>query len=150
MNKMLLLFSVVFAFGGAPDGSARITKAWRYQAMFDKADLVVIARVVVSKDTDERSMLGPFHVIGVSTEYKTHLTLKGDKSVATFRLHHYRLASESEKETIANGPNLIRFSFEHSAFLLFLIREPDGSYAPITGQEDPAIYSVLELRGSAD
>lgn len=138
------------AIGGVPDGTARITKAWRYQEMFDKADLVVIARVVAGTDTDERSTLGPFNVIGVTTEFRTHLILKGDKGITAFQLHHYRFASEAENEAIANGPNLIRFSWEHAPFLLFLIKEPDGRYAPVTGQEDPAIYSVLELRGSAD
>jgi hypothetical protein len=118
--------------------------------MFDKADFVVIARVVATKDTDERSALGPFNVIGVATEFRPHLILKGDKSLTAFQLHHYRLASEAQNEAIANGPNLIRLSWEHAPFLLFLIKEPDGRYAPVTGQEDPAIYSVLELRGSAD
>ena len=118
--------------------------------MFDKADLVVIARVVATKDTDERSTLLSFDAIGVVTEFKTHLILKGEKKINRFQLHHYRLASESDKETIANGPNLISFSRERVPCLLFLVKERDGRYAPVTGQEDPALHSVLELGGTAD
>jgi hypothetical protein len=118
--------------------------------MFDKADLVVIARVAATKDTDERSTILTLNVIGVVTEFRTHLILKGDKSIKTFQLHHYRLASESDKWTVANGPSLIRFSWEHPPFLLFLIKEGDGRYAPVTGQEDPDAFSVLEIKGGAD
>jgi hypothetical protein len=147
MQRTLVIYFFVLA---APDATGRITKAWRYQEMFDKADLVAIARVVTTKDTNERSTLGPFHVIGVTTDFNAHLIVKGNKSIKAFQLHHYKFASEAENETIANGPNLIRFSFEHPAFLLFLTKEADGRYAPVTGQEDPAVYSVLELGGSAD
>ena len=118
--------------------------------MFNKADLVVIARVVATKDTDERSTILTINVIGVVTEFRTHLVLKGNQNIKTFQLHHYRVASKADLETVANGPSLIRFSFEHPAFLLFLRREPDGKYAPVTGQEDPASLSVLELTGGAD
>ena len=118
--------------------------------MFDKADFVVIARVVTTKDTTERSRILSLNVIGVETEFKIHLILKGDKSVETFQLHHYRAASEASDAVVANGPNLVRFSFEHPAFLLFLSKEGDGRYVPVTGQEDPAAFSVLELTGGAD
>jgi len=148
---MQLISFLVLGFGlVADDANARITKAWRYQEMFDKADLVVIARVAATKDTDERSTILTLDVIGVVTEFRTHLILKGDKSIKTFQLHHYRLVSESDKWNIANGPNLISFSWEHPPFLLFLTREGDGRYAPVTGQEDPNAFSVLELRGGAD
>lgn len=150
MNKRLVFLVVIFALTDPHDGSARITKAWRYQEMFDKADLVAIGRVVTSKDSDEHTTLGPFKVIGVVTDFKIHLVIKGSKSVTGLQLHHYRLASDAQNETIANGPNLIKFSWQHSPFLLFLAKERDGKYAPVTGQEDPGIYSVLELRGSAD
>lgn len=150
MNRTLLLCFTVFVLGLVHNGAARITKAWRYEEMFDKADLVVIARVVTTTDTEERSTILSLNVIGVVTDFKTHLILKGNKSVETFQLHHYRVASKEQKAAVANGPSFIRFSFEHPAFLLFLSREPDGRYAAVTGQEDPAAFSVLELTGGAD
>lgn len=118
--------------------------------MFEKADLVVIARVVNTLDTAERSTILDLNVIGVTTEFRTHLIFKGDKTIETFRLHHYRLASSSDSSTIANGPSLIFFSWAHPSFLLFLTKETDGKYAPVSGQEDPADFSVLELKGAAD
>src|SRR2546423_6209700 len=103
MNRTLLASFLVFTIGVAPIGSARITKGWRYQEMFDKAALVVIARVVTTNDTDERSTILSHKVIGVATDFKTYLVLKGDKAIETFQLHHYRFASDSDKSTIANG-----------------------------------------------
>jgi len=129
---------------------ARLTYAWTYQEMFERADLVVIAGVVSSKDTEERrTLLDDIRVIGVTTEFKSYLVLKGDKNVATFRLHHYRLQSEAD-ENIVNGPDLVRIPKHPATFLLFLSKEPDGRYAPVTGQTDPAGLSVLELRGWAE
>jgi hypothetical protein len=118
--------------------------------MFDQADLVVIARVVKTEDTDERSKILTLNAVGVITEFRTHLVLKGSKNFKTFQLHHYRLANPSDEETIANGPNFVEFSRDSAPCLLFLAKERDGRYAPVTGQEDPALYSVLELGGIAD
>jgi hypothetical protein len=150
MKKILLVCCFGAAFILVPDSRARLTKPWRYQEMFDRADLVVIARVVTTKDTSERSTILGLDVIGVTTDFRTHLILKGDKSIASFQLHHYRVASVAADASLANGPNFIRFSFEHPAFLLFLNKADDGRYVPVTGQEDPGAFSVLELTGGAD
>jgi len=34
-------------------------------------------------------------------------------------------------------------------YLMFLVAEPDGRHAPVTGQTDPATFSILEARGFA-
>jgi hypothetical protein len=119
--------------------------------MFDKADLVVIARPTSTKDTDERStVLHDIPVVGVSTEFDARLVLKGSK-ISTFKLHHYRLQSFDDWR-IANGPGLIKIEIhphQHKDFLLFLRREKDGGYVPVTDQTDPAGTSVIELQGGA-
>ncbi|HYK23177.1 MAG TPA: hypothetical protein VEU75_00775, partial [Candidatus Acidoferrum sp.] len=69
--------------------------------------------------------------------------------LATFQLHHYRFRSEDDR-LAANSPNLVEPSGQHQVFLLFLVKERDGRYAPVTGQTDPATFSVLELKGGAD
>jgi hypothetical protein len=118
--------------------------------MFDKADLVTIAYVVSTKDTEERStILDGIKVIGVATEFKSALILKGPKGVTNFQLHHYRFQSESDRENIANSPALLQIGPYHPVFLLFLVKESDGRYAPVTGQTDPAMFSVLPLNGAA-
>ena len=129
---------------------ARIGESWTYQEMFEKADLVVIAYVLSTKDTDERtSILNDTNVIGVTTEFKTCLILKAAKKMATFGLHHFRYPSENDRIDIADGPNLIQIGPYNPVFLLFLVQEADGRFAPVTGQIDPASYSVLKLNGAA-
>jgi hypothetical protein len=119
--------------------------------MFDKSDLVTIAQSVSTKDTDERSvLLDNIKVVGVTTDFKAALILKGPKDIRVFKLHHYRLESRSD-ENVVNRPNLIPTAQpgpQHRAFLLFLTKEPDGRYAPVTGQTDPVTLSVLELTGA--
>ena len=41
-------------------------------------------------------------------------------------------------ENIPPGP--------HPDFLMFLTKEKDGRYVPVTGQVDPALFSVIELK----
>jgi hypothetical protein len=141
---------VVLATVGTSSG--RITAAWTYQQMYDKADLVVIAYAVSTKDTAERTTLNDLEphvpVVGVTSEFKTSLVLKGPRELEKFQLHHYRFAS-ADDQLAANSPDLVRFSERHVPFLMLLVRERDGRYAPVTGQTDPASFSVLELRGGA-
>ena len=127
--------------------------AWSYEEMFAKADLVAIAKPISTQDTKERSRLsGPGDVVptvGMVTEFDSRLILKGDKKTKHFILHHYRLAESNI--AIVNGPSLVAFdSKEPASYLLFLVREPDGRYAPVGGQDDPGLFSVLKLGGMAD
>src|SRR6266446_2495500 len=149
MNRMPVMLSLLVAVGLVSDGKARITKAWEDQEVFDKADLVVIGQVTSTRDTEERNTVLTHNVIGVVTEFRTQLILKGEESIKSLQLHHYRLASKSDAQTIANGPALIEIPKDkHPTYLLFLIRETDGKYAPATDQTDPAAKSVLRLRGA--
>jgi hypothetical protein len=88
-------------------------------------------------------------VIGVVSEFKTSLVLKGPRDSTTFQLHHYRFAS-ADDQLAANSPDLIRLSEGHFPFLMFLVKEPDGRYAPVTGQTDPASRSVIELKAAPE
>lgn len=126
--------------------SARFgSEAMTYQEMFDKADLVVIATALATKDTNEQTkLLDRVQVIGVETEFATRATLKGTKNVRRFLLHHFR---ELEDRFTEDGPHLIYITpGRHPDFLMFLIKEKDGRYAPVTGQIDPASFSMLELK----
>jgi hypothetical protein len=147
------ILAVALMFAVLPVLNARITQAWTYQEMFSKADLVVIADVVSTSETEERSALTDVEphvaVIGVVTSFKSRLVLKGSPSLSSFRLHYYRFQIEDDK-LAANSPELIEISGKDQTFLLFLTKEPDGKYAPVTGQTDPASFSVLELKGAAN
>ena len=132
--------------------SARLMQAWSYQEMFDKADMVVIAKPTATKDTAETNILpniGPdIKVKGLATDFDVRTVMKGDRT-NRFVLHHYRLAKTNE--LMLNGPNLVGFDLaKHESFLLFLTKESDGRYAPVTGQTDPGLLSVLKLDGIAE
>lgn len=148
--RIFLILVLMFSAPRVMD--ARIVKPWTYQEMFDKADLVVIAEVLSTKDTEERSALQDLEphvdVIGIVTDFKSRLTLKGSQNVKTFQLHHYRFQSEDDK-LAANSPDLVELSGQRQVFLLFLVKERNGRYAPVTGQTDPASFAVLELKGAA-
>jgi hypothetical protein len=139
------LLSIVLALIVPSVLMGRIMQPWTFREMFDKADLVVIAEVVSTKDTDERStLLEEIKVVGVVTDFKSLLILKGPKSATTFQLHHYRLQNKADVN-VMNGPDLVQIGPHNPAFLLFLTKEHDGRYAPVTGQTDPATFSVVPL-----
>jgi hypothetical protein len=98
----------------------------------------------------------PVPVIGVNTEFKALLVLKGPKR-QRFMLHHYREASKPDPNTvILGGPDLLNFEgpkdssgsvFSGKRYLLFLVHEADDRFAPVSGQQDPRGISVQELGG---
>jgi hypothetical protein len=124
-----------------PFAGARNIEQWSYEELFAKSDFVVIARLVSkTHDTKERSVLrhniSPgVDVIGVVTEFESELVIKGSRR-KTFTLHHYRMAPFDG--VMLNGPGLV--SFEPGPvpqpFLMFLVRESDGRFAPVAFQTD--------------
>ena len=130
---------------------ARLTKSWSYQELYDQADLVVVAKPIATQDTTEKATLPELtyvHVVGLSTEFDISVVMKGDKSVKKATLHHYRLADP--KQLMRNGPSLASFDPKQlTRFLLFLHRETDGRYSPVSGQTDPNLVSVIKLEGPA-
>jgi hypothetical protein len=115
-----------------------------YREYAEKADLIVVAQAVDrTRDTSERATLpgvavreaddtpGPFEVIGVETRFRPLLIFKGAEGLGEFTLHHYR---DKVERCGANCVSL--FAFDPDAgnrtgtFLLFLVEERDGRYAP--------------------
>jgi RHS repeat-associated protein len=81
-------------------------------------------------------------------KFESCLVLKGDKKIARFQLHHYRYRSADDEDAVANTPEFVKITRgRKTTFLLFLVRESDGKYVPVTGQTDPALFSVLLLKG---
>jgi hypothetical protein len=55
----------------------------------------------------------------------------------TLVLHHYR--GDGQLGMI-NGPEFVAFDpASKRSYCLYLIRERDGRYAPVTGQQDPGL-----------
>jgi len=124
--------------------------AWSYQRLLEKSDLVVVASPVTVEDTQERLGLPGLEsqrVIGVETKLQVAAVFKGDKEIKSIVLHHYR----ADGPSVPNGPNLVAFDpSKKRAFLIFLVREQDGRYAPASGQIDPAMFAVHALEGPLD
>lgn len=145
---LLLLTTPLLCFG-------RLMKAWTYQELFDQADLVVVAVPISTHDTKESGGLpgwSTIETVGVNTEFQSSVVMKGDTKVKKFILHHYRL--KNPKQIPPNAPSFVGFKppfkLETSErFLLFLKRESDGKYAPVSGQIDPALFDVVKLNGMA-
>lgn len=128
-------------------GFSRLEKGMTYQEMESQADLVVIAKPTSTKEMTEGEEVlgGTWKVIGLSTKFSVHAILKGDKDLKSFVLHHYRINGDSK--ALINGPNFVHFDPKaRYCFLLFLRKEPDGRYAPVAGQIDPAITSIITLK----
>jgi len=153
------LITVGIACCGASWSNARVMAKVTYQELLDRSDLVVIAAPTVkTTDTNEKSFFpniftqhpdgtkSPIESIGVQTPFEVSAVLKGEKSIQSFVLHHYREASS----TVAmDGPVLVFFDptdmSKRSSYLLFLVREPDGRYAPTAGQTDPGLMGIVRV-----
>jgi hypothetical protein len=141
------LIVLVLLLATATLAEARISEAWTYQRLYDRADLVVVGVVASTTDTSEATILPSLrpdvHVIGVSTEFRIGGIFKGDVHLKSCVLHHYRLANPGS--VLVNGPALVSFDVTaRRHYLLFLTREADGRYMPVAGQTDSA-KSVFEL-----
>ena len=132
----------------------RIKPCWSYKMMHEQADLVVIAKPISTTGTSERAVLPNIspdvHVVGVQTEFNVRVVLKGETATKKIVLHHYRLASV-ENGRVRGAPHLVSFDGEQrQCCLLFLKKETDGRYAPLTGQTDPGDDSVISLASDAN
>jgi hypothetical protein len=148
MKHAMVIAALFCALVALDHVSARLMQDWTYQELFAKSDLVAIAKpVTATRDTNEQSLLADISpsepVIGVTTEFESLLMLKGQKQ-DRFVLHHYRRKSN---EPVVNGPMLVSFdpANDRKSYLVFLIREHDGRFAPVAGQTDPGAFSVQEL-----
>jgi hypothetical protein len=148
-TAVLLAISVSSAF-------AYLITPWSYADLFAKSDFVVIATPLTApRDTSERMTLQdispPVRVIGVTTEFQTLFVLKGSRR-QRFKLHHYREPPPKPNVIVMGGPALATFdpAKGRKRYLLFLVREADGRFAPVSGQKDPANISVQEVFGDTD
>ncbi len=137
----IIMFSVL-CFGRQAVAGTVIE--YPYQQYANKSDLIVIAEASArTKDTPETTdvpnmgslkldgTLSPIPARGVETTFKVLSTLKGDQDMTNLTLHHYRY---NGNKAFINGPPLPTFDPDDKqkthTFLMFLVREPDGRFAP--------------------
>jgi hypothetical protein len=158
---VLAIIAVAILVCAAPNPSeARLMTVLSYSQVLDESDLVVIA-TPKSKTTDmkeqaylpnifrqdEKGNQSEVKAIGVETIFEVAAVLKGDQAIKLFTLHHYREVQTAAGEL--NGPLLVFFdpsdTSQLNSYLLFLVREPDGRYAPTGGQTDPGYKAINRL-----
>jgi hypothetical protein len=148
-----LVLATAFLLGMTSILAARAVRIWPYQELLKKSDLAVIAAPAATNDTKEHIDLPGFpgeHVIGVETRFTVSAVLKGDKAIKDFVLHHYRTADGTNIPHVPNGPSFLAFpqvenpTSVQRTYILFLLREADGRYAPVVGQTDPGL-GIKEL-----
>ena len=141
IRSFLILAAATFV------ANARLINSRTFRELDKRADIIVVAKPVSTKETAEQiNLRGVGPAVGLSSEFEVNLVLKGDNSLKQLVVHHYRLANPDLR--ICNAPNLAWFDPKESKrYLLFLQREPDGRYAPFD-QVDPAWTSILMLSGT--
>jgi len=168
-SRRLFAKSLTLALGAAaillcvmPEpAQARLVSWLSYQEMLAKSDLVVIANPLnKTADTKERSVLpgisqqdrdgrqSKIASVGVETVFTVLAVLKGNSAIKRFTLHHYREADSSGAPGIG-GPLLVKFDpsdvSARGSYLMFLVREPDGRFAPVGGQTDPGMQAICSM-----
>jgi hypothetical protein len=127
---------------------------WTSQELYDRADLVVIAKYISTTNTTEESVLPSIspdvHVIGLSSKFDITIVMKGDANLKRITLHHYKLAPLPPNTIMVNGPNLASFDSakDYTRYLLFLNLEADGRYAPVFSQTSPDNNAIFKLDGN--
>ena len=151
-STRLAVLAAAILLGMAGIVAASRIRIWNYQELLDRSDLVALATPAATNDTQERIDLPGFegeHVIGVETKFLVSAVLKGDKAQTNVVLHHYRTADGTNIPHVPNGPSFVSFSPAENptiqrTYILFLVREADGRYAPVVGQSDPGL-GIKEL-----
>jgi hypothetical protein len=120
---------------------ARLEPDSDIDVLLPQSDLIVIARPVSVKETDEKtSVFWPWPqipVVGVETTFEVLSVLKGSGALKQFVFHHFRRIEKPHREL--DSPQLVSFDPNtNESFLLFLKVESEGRYASAAGQVDPA------------
>ena len=157
----LLLRSVAFpvlvtasaAIFLVPKLQPRAVQILSYQELLDRSDLAVIAAAIGrTADTGEACALPNISLrcVGVGTAFRVSAVLKGDRHITSLTLHHCRVSRTPDEGGYANGPAFVYFDpadpSRSGSYLLFLVREIDGRYAPAGGQMDPGINAITKLK----
>ena len=126
---------------------------WSHQEVYDKADIVVVAKPTAMHETSEKTGLpdcSNCEVIGLYTDFDISLVMKGDTNLTKLTLHHYREVPRPPNVVEIGAPHLASFDPKSpTSYLLFLHRDSDGRYSPVSGQTDPTMFSIFSLGGHA-
>ncbi|WP_020470537.1 hypothetical protein [Zavarzinella formosa] len=154
----------------ASTASGRLIPGWPYERLFKEADLVVIAVPVSEKKTNDR--FGEpqeehlqLKVEGVQTKFEVRHILKGKADGKHIKMLHFQFAKPEKNEivVIEDGPMFVAIRLKGLTvqenkdtlylpppeYLLFLRRQKDGRYEPVSGRYDPE-FAVREVAKPLD
>lgn len=148
---MRICIALIFLLVLPDVGGARTTTAWTYQAMYDEAELVVIAKPVSVSQSNEFVLLPNFsprtNVYEVQALFSIGVVLKGTNTTLSLQLRYFKLA-DPHQFALA-GPAFVQFDpAQRHSYLMFLRSDQNGSYSPVTGQPDAAV-AIIELESNA-
>lgn len=120
---------------------ARLKPTFGYKKLFKESDVVVIATVVKTDDTDDKFPGHEREFKGQDTEFEIQKVIQGDVDGERLKLLHFKYVGTPP----ANGPMLVKFEpgletegfmMAQAEYMLFLKRTDDGRYVPVSGQYD--------------
>jgi hypothetical protein len=162
-SRVSLIVAALTAIGA----ETRIGEPWPAAKLTEKADYIVIGRVVSTGDAkvSDKPPKSFEHLglVGVDSKFRILAALKGsirDKELVLFHFRSARKPAEKEPRGLVSirqtpdvdGPCLIRFDPQgekDARYLMFLKKRPDGRYECVSGQVDPDM-SVSKLDGPTD
>jgi hypothetical protein len=164
-----LIITLAFASIPIPAAFGRLSEAWTFEALSEKADLIAIISVVgedPAPDTFRTDQPGRF--IGINTRFQVLGLLKGKLATKELTVLHF-----FEEDGITNGPISADFQYTRTyeaqtfkdgkaygraksgpspqkpKWIAFLKARSDGRFEPVTGQYDSAdsFYEVIDTFG---
>lgn len=146
---LLIATSLLVLMAPTLIGGGQIGYHWSFEERTARADLIVVAEPIATKDTGRRtvhpSLQPDLPVIELETEFKVLATLKG-QIAPVVRLKHYRIDMDewnrrnAPKGGLVNGGTELSFvtSKEHKeSYLLFLTWTDDGRFESLSGHTFP-------------
>ncbi len=138
---------IIMSFGTL--SYAYLHKGWELKELTSKADLIVIATPKAkSQETGKIKIIEDvspeMKVIGLKTTFEVKCIFKGQIQNDTFILEHYYY--QEEPTGYRGGPLLFTFKKDeyYREYLMFLKKEKNANYAPLSGQTNPN-YAIREL-----
>lgn len=160
--KYLAPFTVALGCSMAMFGIAfsRPIESWPYDKLFNKAELVVIAKPLSVRDAREEDKAIPpdpqdgEYLTGVVTTFQVLHVVKGKYDEKNLSIVHFRMRKGVH---LGNGPCLVSFHTKptdirgngwsggaENEYMLFLTRQTNGQFTFVSGQFDPE-FSVKQL-----
>ena len=133
--------AIIACFGHASGSGHQIGYAWTFSELAAKSDVIAVAAWIQTTNTDVRTTITEnispgLPSVELNTDFKVLTVFKGNESLSRITLVHYRLDTDRLQGGCINCGTHLDFG-GGPVYLLFLKQDPDGRYAPTSGQVFP-------------